>query len=235
MKKQVKAVLFFLGIVLVGALIILLTNNPQILQNIGNFFAGISLQTYLLFLGGAGIIVLGFFSFRYMKKKKGKKSKKKSKKKDKNESGENKEKKKEKPKLKPRLKKKLKNLKGTKTKMDVFYSEIKDKEEISIPDLSEEFGISKDKTLDWCKILEKDEKVKIEYPTFSSPVVKLKKPEDEESKEESKESKEKSGKKSKSKKSKKSKKPKSKNKNKKKSSKGRKKKSSKNKSKKSNK
>lgn len=258
MKKTVKLVIYFLGTLLVGSILMFVVKNPFYFHDffsgmdfsfIKKFFTDFGLKNSLFVLGLFIAIVLGIFSFRYMRKKKGKKSMKKSKKKE--SMDEEREKEKEKPKLKPRLKRKLDNLKGIKTKMDVFYFEIRDKEKISISNLSKEFGISKDKTLDWCKMLEKEEMVKIEYPTFSSPVVKLKEKEESEDEKEgdkkgknndkkSKTNKKHSGKKTKKKPKNKKSRGKAKTKSKKKSRKSKKKKSSrgrkkKNKSKRGNK
>jgi len=57
------------------------------------------------------------------------------------------------------------------TDLDTLYNLIKDKKNLSIETISKLFHIKKAKALEWGKILENHELVRIEYPAFSSPEV----------------------------------------------------------------
>ena len=98
-------------------------------NNIKEWFEGLG-RNSLIFLG-AGIlfvVLIIFFSVYMRKKKKKKESKLKKKKK--------------------RIENKIKKKKGISTKLDLLYSELKDKKETTVSDFSEKLGISKDKGLD---------------------------------------------------------------------------------------
>ena len=60
------------------------------------------------------------------------------------------------------------------TNMDVFYKFLKEKKSLSTRTISKLFTITKEKALDWARILEEHELVIIEYPAFSDPEVKIK-------------------------------------------------------------
>lgn len=59
------------------------------------------------------------------------------------------------------------------TNLDVFYNLLKDKKSLSIKTVAKLFKVSREKALEWAKILENHELVTIEYPTFSVPEVKI--------------------------------------------------------------
>jgi len=59
------------------------------------------------------------------------------------------------------------------TDLDVLYNLVKTKKIIGIGTISHIFNISKEKSLEWAKILENHNLVIIEYPTFSDPKVKI--------------------------------------------------------------
>jgi len=59
------------------------------------------------------------------------------------------------------------------TELDILYNLLKEKKKLRIKTIARVFKIPKEKALDWGKILENSELVKIEYPAFSDPEVKL--------------------------------------------------------------
>ena len=138
MKKGVKALIVFFVIVIVAGIVLILIQDPLVIKdffsqinfnNIKEWFEGLG-RNSLIFLG-AGIlfvVLIIFFSVYMRKKKKKKESKLKKKKK--------------------RIENKIKKKKGISTKLDLLYSELKDKKETTVSDFSEKLGISKDKGLD---------------------------------------------------------------------------------------
>ena len=57
------------------------------------------------------------------------------------------------------------------TDLDIFYQILKDKKRLKLGTISRTFKISKEKALEWAKILEDHELVIIEYPAFNDPEV----------------------------------------------------------------
>jgi hypothetical protein len=60
------------------------------------------------------------------------------------------------------------------TNMDVFYNLLKEKKSLSVGATAKAFNISKEKALEWAKILEDHDLATIEYPTFSDAEIKIK-------------------------------------------------------------
>ena len=65
------------------------------------------------------------------------------------------------------------------TSLDVLYNLLKDKKRLNIKTIAKLFGITKEKAIEWAKILENYELVTIEYPTFNDPEVRINEKEDE--------------------------------------------------------
>lgn len=61
----------------------------------------------------------------------------------------------------------------SKTNLDVFYDLIKQNKILSLGIISKLFNLSKEKSLEWARILEDKDLVTIEYPAFSEPEVRL--------------------------------------------------------------
>ncbi len=57
------------------------------------------------------------------------------------------------------------------TDLDVLYNLLQNKKRLSTKTISELFGISKEKALEWAKILENNKLAMVEYPTFNDPEV----------------------------------------------------------------
>ena len=77
----------------------------------------------------------------------------------------------------------IKRKKGrAETDLDTLYNLLKDKKNLSIETISKLFNIKKAKALEWGKILENHELVRIEYPAFSPPEVILDEKENEKEK-----------------------------------------------------
>jgi len=66
------------------------------------------------------------------------------------------------------------------TDFDILYNLLKDKKSMRIGTVSHIFNISKEKSLEWARILENHNLVMIEYPTFSDPIIKIDNKESEE-------------------------------------------------------
>jgi hypothetical protein len=66
-----------------------------------------------------------------------------------------------------------KDLGKNKTELDVLYDVLKDKKDLNISTISKSFNISKDKAMEWCKILESGELATIDYPGFGEPYVRI--------------------------------------------------------------
>jgi len=60
------------------------------------------------------------------------------------------------------------------TDMDVLYSILQSKGELSLSVIVNVFKISKDKALKWCKILEEHNLASLNYPVFGEPILKKK-------------------------------------------------------------
>lgn len=60
------------------------------------------------------------------------------------------------------------------TNMDVFYSLLMEKKSLSMGTISKVFKLSKEKALEWAKILEDHDLATIEYPAFSDAEIKIK-------------------------------------------------------------
>ena len=60
------------------------------------------------------------------------------------------------------------------TDLDVFYNILKQKKKLRINVIAKIFKISKEKALDWAKILENQDLAMIEYPAFNDPEVRIK-------------------------------------------------------------
>lgn len=72
------------------------------------------------------------------------------------------------------------------TDLDTLYNLLKERKSLNIESISKVFEITKEKALDWAKILENHELVRIEYPAFSPPEVKINEKEGEKEQEEKK-------------------------------------------------
>ena len=59
------------------------------------------------------------------------------------------------------------------TDLDILYNLLKNKKKLNTKTISKLFKISKEKALEWAKILENHELVTIEYPTFTHPEVRI--------------------------------------------------------------
>ncbi|MBU0894695.1 MAG: hypothetical protein KKF48_00330 [Nanoarchaeota archaeon] len=59
------------------------------------------------------------------------------------------------------------------TDLDILYELLKDKKNLSINSIGKVFDITKEKALEWSKILENHELVRIEYPAFNPPEVRI--------------------------------------------------------------
>lgn len=66
------------------------------------------------------------------------------------------------------------------TDLDTLYNLLKERKCLNVQSISKVFKITKEKALDWAKILENHELVRIEYPAFSSPEVKINEKEEKE-------------------------------------------------------
>ena len=60
------------------------------------------------------------------------------------------------------------------TSLDIFYRLLKEKQNLSIGSIATVFYITKEKALEWAKILEDHDLATIEYPAFSDAEVKIK-------------------------------------------------------------
>lgn len=69
------------------------------------------------------------------------------------------------------------------TELDLLYRLLKDKKRLSIETIAKTFSVSKEKAIEWAKILENSELVTIEYPAFNDPEVKIVEVIEEETKE----------------------------------------------------
>ena len=75
-----------------------------------------------------------------------------------------------------------KSLSKSSTDMDVFYNLLKEKKSLTIGTISKLFNITKEKAVEWAKILENHDLATIEYPAFSDPEVRIYEKKDEEQK-----------------------------------------------------
>ncbi|MFA5856020.1 MAG: hypothetical protein WC867_01580 [Candidatus Pacearchaeota archaeon] len=66
-----------------------------------------------------------------------------------------------------------KDLGKNKTELDVLYDVLRDKKELNISTISKSFNITKDKAIEWCKILESGDLATIDYPGFGEPYVRI--------------------------------------------------------------
>ncbi len=64
-------------------------------------------------------------------------------------------------------------LKKTYTPLDSMYELIKEKRKLKLYEISKKFKLSKEKSLEWCKILENEGIIKINYSAFSEPDVEI--------------------------------------------------------------
>jgi hypothetical protein len=74
-----------------------------------------------------------------------------------------------------------KSTKGSSTDIDVLYTLLKDRKSMKVRSVAHLFKINEEKALEWCKILEGNNLVIINYPAFSGPEVELKEDEDKKS------------------------------------------------------
>ena len=65
------------------------------------------------------------------------------------------------------------NNEGASTDLDTLYNLLKIKKTLNTRSISKAFNIPHEKALEWAKILENHDLVRIEYPTFSPPEVKI--------------------------------------------------------------
>ena len=59
------------------------------------------------------------------------------------------------------------------TDIDKLYSLLKRKKSLKLGEIVDTFGINQEQALDWCKILENNELVTINYPTFAEPEIEI--------------------------------------------------------------
>jgi len=85
------------------------------------------------------------------------------------------------------------------TDLDVLYNLLKEKKKLPITTISKLFKITKEKAVEWAKILENHKLAIIEYPAFSDPEVRIYEKEKDEDKQKGKETKQKEGEKTKAK------------------------------------
>jgi len=64
--------------------------------------------------------------------------------------------------------------KGCKTDLDALYIILKQKKKLSVRSIARIFKIKEDLAIEWARILETGELVKIEYPSLGGPIVELK-------------------------------------------------------------
>lgn len=176
MRKGVKSFVFFIVVLVVGSLITIGIQNPllfnrffsDIFSSFKDFFYNLETNDLIFLIALVILVIFGTFlvvsKIRYKSKKD--RVKRKARKK--------------------RIEKKIKSKRGIYTKLDLLYSEIKDKKETEVPEISKKLETSEEKIIEWGKMLEKEDLVSIEYPTFKHPIIKLKekKEEREEDKEE---------------------------------------------------
>ncbi|RLG11311.1 hypothetical protein DRN69_07930, partial [Candidatus Pacearchaeota archaeon] len=60
------------------------------------------------------------------------------------------------------------------TDLDDLYELLKEKKVLKIPVIAKSFNIDKEKAFEWCKILEENNLVNINFPPFSEPEVVIK-------------------------------------------------------------
>ncbi len=60
------------------------------------------------------------------------------------------------------------------TELDSLYYLLQEKKHLNIGMISRSFKISKDKAMEWCKILEDSDLAVINYPSFSEPEIEIK-------------------------------------------------------------
>lgn len=72
-----------------------------------------------------------------------------------------------------------KDLPKSTTNLDVMYDLLQQNKSLSVSIISRLFSITKEKALEWARILEDKDLVIIEYPAFSDPEVRLKDSKDE--------------------------------------------------------
>lgn len=60
------------------------------------------------------------------------------------------------------------------TELDSLYYLLKEKKHLNIGIISRSFKISKDKAIEWCKMLEDSDLAIINYPSFSEPEIEIK-------------------------------------------------------------
>jgi hypothetical protein len=59
------------------------------------------------------------------------------------------------------------------TELDSLYELLKNKKKLSVDTIAKTFSVSKEKAIEWAKILENSELVTIEYPAFNDPEVRI--------------------------------------------------------------
>ncbi|RMD45471.1 hypothetical protein D6829_02260 [Candidatus Pacearchaeota archaeon] len=72
---------------------------------------------------------------------------------------------------------------NSKTELDALYNILKERKELSIKEICSVFKIKEDLAMEWARILEAGELITIDYPTFGSPIAKIKELEEERVKE----------------------------------------------------
>ena len=127
MKSEVKAIIFFIVTLLVGALVMIGIQNPSLFENFANdiaiFFSSIeisNINSFILIVSSVIAVVLIVLLVVYGIKRKKKQEQKKKRK-------------------RRKLKKEIKNNKGASTKIDLLYSNIQEKEKTNLIEISDEY------------------------------------------------------------------------------------------------
>ena len=66
------------------------------------------------------------------------------------------------------------NLSKSETEIDVLYRILQEKKSLSVGTIAKTFGITKEKAIEWAKILEDNDLATVEYPAFNDPQVEIK-------------------------------------------------------------
>ena len=66
------------------------------------------------------------------------------------------------------------NLSKSETEIDVLYRLLQEKKSLSVATIAKTFGITKEKAIEWAKILEDNDLATVEYPAFNDPQVEIK-------------------------------------------------------------
>jgi len=62
---------------------------------------------------------------------------------------------------------------NSKTDLDTLYNVLKDKKKLRLSTISKLFSVKKGTAIEWCKILEADDLVAIDFPAIGEPIIRL--------------------------------------------------------------